>query len=47
LVRLKDKRWDSLGIIVDIVINAKVLWSNSEYIYVEPIERLEVVNENR
>ena len=47
LVKLKDPRWKTLGIIIDISGFAEVLWTNSEHIYLEPIERLEVVNESR
>ena len=47
LVRLKDPRWRTLGIVIGVGNHAEVLWCNSSYVYLEPFDKLEVVNESR
>lgn len=47
LVKLKNPNWSTLGIIIDISGYAEVLWCNSDFVYLEPLESLEVVNESR
>ena len=43
LVRLKDPKWDTLGIVINVGDLVEVLWTNTEYIYLESIDRLEIV----
>ena len=43
LVKLKNPNWSTLGIIIDISGYAEVLWCNSDFVYLEPLESLEVV----
>ena len=47
LVKLRNPSWNTLGIIINISGYVEVLWCNSDFIYLEPLESLEVVNEKR
>ena len=44
LVRHKNPKWNTLGIVINIGnFLVEVLWTNTEYIYLESQEHLEVV----
>jgi hypothetical protein len=47
LVRHKNPKWNTLGIVININNSVGVLWCNSSFVYQEAIDSLEVVNENR
>lgn len=49
LVRVKDNKavFDRYGIVVSVLVNnlVGVMWTGTEYVYAEPINMLEEVNE--
>jgi len=50
LVRLKDNsKYDRCGLVVSILVDnlVGVMWTGTEYVYAEPANKLEVVNESR
>lgn len=50
LVRLKNKPdYDRCGLVVSVLVNnlVGVMWTGTEYVYAEPIDNLEVINEKR
>lgn len=49
LVRLSSYvKWDNYGLITNVISESlvEVAWLGSEYIYMEPVSNLEVVNES-
>jgi hypothetical protein len=49
LVKFSESGWSTMGLIVGIISEClvEVAWTGSDYVYMEDVSRLEVVNENR
>ena len=49
LVRFTTSGWGTMGLVVGVISEClvEVAWTGSDYIYMEDVSRLEVVNESR